>query len=69
MGYCTYHIKETNAENHTILYLKCVLVLENFEKMYILELIKFTSPLYGNRYISQNSIITMYTRVHITYNK
>lgn len=69
MGYCTYHIKEKNAENHTILYLKCVLVLKNFEKMYILELSKFTSPLYGNRYISQNSITTMYTHVHITYNK
>ena len=32
MGYCTYHIKEKHAENHTILYVKCVLVLENFEK-------------------------------------
>ena len=32
MGYCTYHIKEKHAENHIILYVKCVLVLENFEK-------------------------------------
>ena len=62
-------MKEKHAENHTILYLKCVLVLENFEKMYILKLMKFASPLYGNRYISKNSIITMYTHVHITYNK